>query len=74
VIIDLSELQREPYGFDVDFEVTAEEMQHPVVPRTLSLHLEGTVRRFRSGFKVEGRLEAHGSVSCSRCMTPIPWS
>lgn len=72
--IDLSELQGEPYRFEVGFEVTAAEMRDPVVSGPLSIHLAGMVRRLESGFEVKGRLTAEGSVACSRCTAAIPWS
>ncbi len=72
--IDLSELEREPRPFDAELELEGAALDVALVAGHVHARVEGKVRRIAEGFRIEGRVEASGTLVCSRCLAPVPWS
>ncbi len=72
--IDLSELEGEPYRFDLNFEVEQEDLAEPAIAGKVAVHLVGSVRRLDSGYGLKGSIELNGAIRCARCMSPVPWT
>jgi len=74
VKIDISKLEDDPLRFDKELLVDAERLDPEQVAGPITVRLEGEVRRLGGVFLVSGRCSAEGSLSCSRCLEPAPWS
>jgi uncharacterized protein len=73
VKIDLSQLDQGSLSFSQDLELTAEDLENPVVDSAMQVHLEGSVRPIQDGFLVQGWFSCSGQPLCSRCLEPVTW-
>jgi len=74
VKIDISKLEYEPLRFDEELLVEAERLGPDQVAGQITVRLAGEVRPHEDIFSITGRCAAEGSLSCSRCLEPVPWS
>lgn len=71
--IDLSKLDQDSLSFSRDLELTAEDLENPVVDAGMQVHLEGSVRPLEEGYLVKGWFSCSGEPLCSRCLEPVAW-
>jgi len=74
VKIDISKLEHEPLRFDEELLVEAERLGADQVAGQVTVRLAGEVRPLEDVFSIAGSCAAEGSLSCSRCLEPVPWS
>jgi len=73
VQIDLTQLDGEPLDFRLEVEVPEQRLDRDEVRGVVHVHLQGSVSRDGSGYRVSGSVTAEGSVCCARCLKPVPW-
>jgi len=73
VKIDLTELEREPRGFDEELSVDPERLACDQVTAPMRVRLEGEVRPHGEIFTVAGSCRIEGLIACSRCLEAVPW-
>ena len=74
VKIDISSLESGPLRFDERLVVEPERLASEEVPSPIAVRLEGEVRSIGEAVSVLGRCRAEGSLACSRCLEPVPWT
>jgi len=74
VKIDVSSLELGPLQFDERLVVEPERLADEEIPSPIVVRLEGEVRPLGDGVSVLGRCRAEGSLACSRCLDPVPWT
>jgi uncharacterized protein len=73
VKIDLSRIDDEPLSFDEKLSLSPDRLDEDQVAGEMEVRLVGSVRPMGGRFLVDGSIEATGDLSCSRCLTPVPW-
>jgi uncharacterized protein len=74
VKIDISKLVHEPLSFDKEVCVEAKRLGPDLVAGPMTVHLAGEVRPHGDVLSINGRCDAEGPLTCSRCLEPVPWT
>jgi uncharacterized protein len=73
VRIDLLNIEDEPIRFDERLQLEPERLDTSQVMGTVSVQVSGVVRALGETFHIHGSYEAVGSLTCGRCLEPVPW-
>ena len=71
--IDVSKLGQDPQWFDEKFSVDPRRLDCEQVTAPMGVRLKGEVRPRTGFFTVAGNCRIEGSMTCSRCLEPVPW-
>ena len=71
--IDVSKLGQAPRRFDEELSVDPNRLDCDQVADPMRVRLKGEVRPRNGYFTVAGNCRVEGSVTCSRCLEPVPW-
>ena len=72
--IDVTRLEHGPLRFDERLTLESERLESEDVASSIAVRLEGEVRRHGEAYSVLGRCRGEGSLACSRCLEPVPWT
>lgn len=72
--IELDRIKNEPERFDTGIELPPEAVDADVLAGPMQVHLKGEIQPHDGGYLVMARFSCSGSLACSRCLEPIPWS
>jgi uncharacterized protein len=73
VKIDLSAIDQEDLELDEPFELEPDRLDPDQVASALCGSIHGRIRPVHGSYQLEARIEASGSLLCSRCLAPVPW-
>jgi len=71
--LDLEKALDEPLDLSQQFVLTGERLERDELLSLSPVRFSGRLRRADPGFILEGRLEFEGTVSCARCLKPVPF-
>jgi uncharacterized protein len=74
VILSLTQIGREPLQFDQRLALSAERLDPDRVLGEVEVHLAGVARQTDGAYLVSGSISATGTLACSRCLEPVPWT
>ncbi|HQR45923.1 MAG TPA: DUF177 domain-containing protein [Thermoanaerobaculia bacterium] len=71
--LDLEKALDEPLDLSQQFDLSGERLGRAELLSVSPVRFSGRLRRAEPGFVLEGRLEFEGTVSCARCLKPVPF-
>jgi len=71
--LDLEKALDEPLDLSQQFELAGERLGRDELLSLSPVRFAGRLRRAEPGFVLDGRLEFEGTVSCARCLRPVPF-
>jgi uncharacterized protein len=71
--LDLEKALDEPVVLSQRFDVPAERLARTELLSLAPVSFSGRLRRADPGFVLEGALEFDGTVTCARCLKPVPF-